>query len=527
MQKHVQLVEKSRLPSSQKRQAILVLGMHRSGTSALGGAINALGVAAPKTILPPNHANPRGFWECAPLVTAHDELLASAGSCWHDWRQLNPRWIHSKAAERYHQEIKTILTDEFGDEPLIFIKDPRVCRFVPFMLSILAEMNVSLVAFLSVRNPLEVAYSLKRRDEIALPKSLLLWLRHVLEAEYHSRHMPRCFLQFEKLLIDWRYQMDRAAEKTGVIWPAHSDRSDAKIEQFLELDLHHEKSTFDEIQDHPRITSLVRETYRILATIATNGENKDLLDQLDVVRTKFDEGCELFGAAVAAEELAVEQLRGELGTRVAEAERLQTEVAQRVGQLSTQAAGIQQLQAALEQHQEEAIRVRAASTAKQADNQRLTEELHQLRAASTAQQADNQGLTEELHQLHAASTAQQADNQGLTSELCQLRTTSTEQQADNQRLTKELHQLRATSTAQQADNQRLTDELHKSAGKTEELRAALTSQEIENKRFMSALDAVHNSRSWRATKPFRVLGLLFRGILMVGIPRGARPNQVV
>ena len=76
MQKHVQLVEKGRLPSSQKRQAILVLGMHRSGTSALGGAINALGVAAPKTILPPNHANPRGFWECAPLVTAHDELLA-------------------------------------------------------------------------------------------------------------------------------------------------------------------------------------------------------------------------------------------------------------------------------------------------------------------------------------------------------------------------------------------------------------------------------------------------------------------
>jgi hypothetical protein len=137
--------------------------------------------------------------------------------------------------------------------------------------------------------------------------------------------MPRCFLPFEKLLIDWRYHLDRATEKTGVIWPAPRDGSDAKIEQFLALGLLHEKSTFDEVQNHPEITSLVRETYNILTTIAANGENKDLLDQLDLVRTKFDEGCELFGAAVATEELAVEQLRGELVTRVAEAETLRQE----------------------------------------------------------------------------------------------------------------------------------------------------------------------------------------------------------
>lgn len=218
-----------------------------------------------------------------------------------------------------------MLIDEFGDEALIFIKDPRICRFVPFMSSILAEMNISPVAFVPVRNPLEVAYSLKRRDDIALPKSLLLWLRHVLDAEYHSRHMPRYFLPHEGFLIDWRYHMDRAAEKTGVVWPARSDRSDVKIRQFLTMDLYHERSTLEDMQKHPNITSLARATYGILTTIAAEGENEDLLAQLGLVRTKFDEGCEIFGAAVAAEELAVEQLRGELSTRNAEAETLRQE----------------------------------------------------------------------------------------------------------------------------------------------------------------------------------------------------------
>src|ERR1700722_13492144 len=82
--------------SSPKRQAILVLGMHRSGTSAVGGVVNALGAAAPKTLLKPDEGNPRGFFESAHLAVAHNSLLASAGSYWHDWRKLDPLWFRSE-----------------------------------------------------------------------------------------------------------------------------------------------------------------------------------------------------------------------------------------------------------------------------------------------------------------------------------------------------------------------------------------------------------------------------------------------
>ena len=83
-------------PLPARRQAILVLGMHRSGTSALGGVVSMLGAAAPKTLLPANGGNPRGYWESLPLERANNDLLASAGSRWDDWRALNPQWIDSK-----------------------------------------------------------------------------------------------------------------------------------------------------------------------------------------------------------------------------------------------------------------------------------------------------------------------------------------------------------------------------------------------------------------------------------------------
>jgi hypothetical protein len=313
----------SRSATSLKLQAVLILGMHRSGTSAIGGAVSALGVAGPKTLLGPNCYNSLGYFESAPLTVAHDELLASAGSNWDDWRQINPLWIRSKSAEQHRQKIKAVLIEEFGDKPLIFVKDPRICRFIPFTLSILAELNISPVAILAVRNPLEVAYSLKRRDNFPLSKSMLLWLRYVLDAEFHSRQMPRCFFPYEAFLANWRYYADGAAEKTGVIWPDRSDRSGVKIDDFLKLDMRHERVSSDEFKGHSEVPPLVREAYNTLTNIATKGENKALLDHLDLIRNKFDEGCHTFGPAVLAEELAVKQSRRELKTQIAHAEEIQ------------------------------------------------------------------------------------------------------------------------------------------------------------------------------------------------------------
>ena len=62
------------------RDALLVLGMHRGGTSAVAGALTKLGGKAPNTLMPADAFNTRGYFKCVTLYHFHDELLASAGS---------------------------------------------------------------------------------------------------------------------------------------------------------------------------------------------------------------------------------------------------------------------------------------------------------------------------------------------------------------------------------------------------------------------------------------------------------------
>ena len=292
------------LTSVTKRQAILILGMHRSGTSAVAGVLSALGVAGPKTLMGPTLDNPRGYFESVRLAGAFDKMLTAAGTRWHDWRQIDSRWFCSTAAKEHRQEIKALLIDEFGDEPLIFIKDPRICRFVPLITSILADLHICPVAIIPIRNPLEVACSLKRRNNFVLPKSALLWLRHTLDAEFQSRSMPRYFLSYGQFTKDWRFHVERAASQIDVTWPDLSDRSAAFINWFLTTDLHHERASLDGIRNHPDVAPLVHDASITLATIVAEGESEQLLGQLDMMRSTFNEGCRIFGGVVAAEEVA-------------------------------------------------------------------------------------------------------------------------------------------------------------------------------------------------------------------------------
>jgi len=85
---------------------------------------------------------------------------------------------------------------------------------------------------ITLRDPLEVAASLHRRDGFSTAKSIALWLRHVLEAELHSRKMPRHIIFYENLLKDWRSEMSRAGEEIGVVWPANSELSAVTVENF-------------------------------------------------------------------------------------------------------------------------------------------------------------------------------------------------------------------------------------------------------------------------------------------------------
>jgi hypothetical protein len=298
-----------------RRQAILILGMHRSGTSAVSGVVCALGAAAPNLLLPADHDNPRGYWEPWALVNAHDEMLIAAGSSWDDWRPLNADWYRSPQASIFHDQLRNILQTEYQDKPLFAVKDPRICRFLPFFLSVLEEISVAPAALFVFRHPLEVAFSLRRRNGFSVAKSIALWLRHVLEAERHSRNIPRHFISYGNLLKDWRGELKRAGDTIGIAWPADPEISGAAIEKFLSMDLRHEKNELDVSSKYPELAYFAEETHRLLNALARDQGDRDLIEQIDDVHERFDRSCHFFSTIMAEKEVVRQREAEQLARR--------------------------------------------------------------------------------------------------------------------------------------------------------------------------------------------------------------------
>ena len=83
------------------RRAILILGMHRSGTSALTRVLSLCGGTLPQRIIGPNLDNPTGYWEPPEIVDIHNEMLAAAGSSWDDPAEFSLSWLDSAAAQPF------------------------------------------------------------------------------------------------------------------------------------------------------------------------------------------------------------------------------------------------------------------------------------------------------------------------------------------------------------------------------------------------------------------------------------------
>lgn len=222
---------------SQARTAILVLGMHRSGTSALARLIGYLGAALPADAINAHADNARGYWESEAIVKADDQLLRVARSSWFDPRPLDLSRLDASALRSRKDRIWEAVTAAFGGALLMAIKDPRQCRFVPTIVETLAEHGVAARAVLMLRSPHAVARSIASRDGTTSAFAHLLWLRHMIEAERSTRGLMRAVVSFDAMLDDWRDAARRLLPLTGGAMP-EGETAEA-IDVFLDPALRH------------------------------------------------------------------------------------------------------------------------------------------------------------------------------------------------------------------------------------------------------------------------------------------------
>jgi 2-polyprenyl-3-methyl-5-hydroxy-6-metoxy-1,4-benzoquinol methylase len=286
----------------------MVLGAHRSGTSALTGVIRRLGVDLGDHLLPPQAGvNERGFWEHSDVVALDDRLLHEMGSRWDSIHPLAADAWKSPAVEAISDELAAIVKREFGSSRLWGLKDPRLCRLLPLWLDILSKVDCEPSFIIIYRNPLEVAESLARRDQMELPRALTIWLQHMLDAELYTRGYPRTIISYSMLLENWRETMRLVGDNLSLRWPVGIEQAAGDIDAFLDGALCHHHYTDTDLAGLP---AWVEDVYTSLQHAAQSGE-EGLQSKLDVIRRQYQAAESFFAPSLRSREQRFHQIESE------------------------------------------------------------------------------------------------------------------------------------------------------------------------------------------------------------------------
>ena len=286
------------------RKVVVILGMHRSGTSALSGALAQMGVDFGKRLTSPSRHNPKGYFEHPEIVTLHDSLLGALGSRWDDYLLLPSGWADYEVTREIRSSLIAILKRDFGEASLFGVKDPRLCRLMPLWFPIFESLPAEPHFVLTVRHPWEVAESLARRNGLKPSKSFLLWLDHTLQAEAATRGYKRVFAAFDEVLDNPTVVMTRL-QRDLAIYPL--SQVQASFQNSVEPALRHHR--LDQAQEE-EVPSLVIEVYD---AIKKGDSSPQFAAKLDGLMQQFVSSREIFSSHLEALETELAHLDKRIG----------------------------------------------------------------------------------------------------------------------------------------------------------------------------------------------------------------------
>ncbi len=187
-------------PQGPDGTCLFVIGMHRSGTSAVTGMLARLDIGVPprQDLVGDTTFNERGHFESKSLTRVDNQLLRTLGGTWSAPPTMEPDWELQPAIVALRRGAADAFAATFPTRPLAW-KDPRNCIVLPFWRSLVAP---PMAAVLIYRDGLEVAHSLRTRNQINLTHGLALWQRYVRSSCANLAGVPTFVTEYRRLVED-------------------------------------------------------------------------------------------------------------------------------------------------------------------------------------------------------------------------------------------------------------------------------------------------------------------------------------
>lgn len=177
---------------------VIVLGMHRSGTSAVTRVVNLLGVPlgrADDIYSAPD--NPSGHWESMDLCRVNDTILRVFDGFDMAPPSFSEDWVSTRRADRMTPGMVSVFRSVYTSDRWVW-KDPRLCLTLPLWRRLLSRLCVVFV----LRDPVPVASSLKRRDGYPEIYGRALWDYYTRSALAAMRGLPVAIVSYEELTAE-------------------------------------------------------------------------------------------------------------------------------------------------------------------------------------------------------------------------------------------------------------------------------------------------------------------------------------
>jgi hypothetical protein len=223
-----------------RKQAIFILGMHRSGTSTVSNFITSLGYDLGRHPMAPREDNPKGFWENTEITRVNDEILALHGLRWDSLTLTRDLPIKSICNDKQiASKVLQVVEKEF-DADNICIKDPRMCYLLPLWKTVLNEANYETQYVTVNRDPAAVAKSLSKRDMMSFERGLLLWLLYSVSLARHIAGSSTIAIDYDELM---KSPAD-SLEPLKLLNPGEFEEQLSKfVDEFLSDNLYHHSPT--------------------------------------------------------------------------------------------------------------------------------------------------------------------------------------------------------------------------------------------------------------------------------------------
>lgn len=287
------------------KDLILVLGYARSGTSALTRVISLCGCNLPESVFGATDLNPTGHWEPVESTKLNVEFASRLGIVGDPGMRLEEVIIDEADRANYIHNIQSFLS-ACPSAPIV-IKDFQINELTEFWLEAARRNGLSVKAVISLRHPQEVFASVKAASRTLHPQEAksnattsttsveklnTFWLKANLQAERHTRGVPRTVVDYSNLLRDWRAEVVRMSKTLAI----DLKPDEAAIDRFLTSDMHHQRYSGPITETFGY--SWTTQVYSILSSAAQDGPMD--LQSLDQIYNAYRANARAFRLSMEA-----------------------------------------------------------------------------------------------------------------------------------------------------------------------------------------------------------------------------------